>query len=399
MTSLPLFSGENRSLAGANGTLGTYAIVSGDFVRTGGMDRANYALARFLADRGDTVHLAAYRVADDLASRPNVVVHRAPKPLGSYFLGNPVLHRVGRHCAEQVAAGGGRVVVNGGNCDWGDVNWMHHVHAVDPGMTAGSWPRRLKNGLLRRTFLAEEKAIVPRARVVIATCERTKRDSVTYLGVAPEKIQVVYLGIDPTIFRPAEPEERAAIRARLGWDAARPTAAFIGALGDRRKGLDTLFAAWSELCRESSWDADLVVVGRGAEAPAWTERAASAGLAGRFRLLGFVRELPDLLRASDGHILPSRYEGYSMVTQEALACGVPALVTASAGIADRFPPALADWLIPDPEDVADLKARLRRWREGVGRPRPELSAFSEALRSYPWDHMAAAIVEVIERTS
>ncbi len=377
--------------------MGTFAIVSGDFVRTGGMDRANYALARYLADRGDTVHLAAYRVADDLAARPNVEVHRAPKPLGSYFLGNPLLHRVGRRFAEQVAAGGGRVVVNGGNCDWGDVNWMHHVHAVDPGRTAGSWPRRLKNRLLRRTFLAEEKAIVPKARAVVATCERTKRDSVTTLGVAPETIHVVHLGIDPTIFRPADPAERHAIRGRLGWDAERPTAVFIGALGDRRKGLDTLFAAWSELCRESSWDADLVVVGRGAEVPAWAERAASAGLADRVRFLGFVRDLPDLLRASDGHILPSRYEGYSMVTQEALACGVPALVTASAGIADRYPAALADWLIPDPDDVADLTSRLRRWREGVGRPRPELAAFSEALRSYTWDHMAAAIAGVIER--
>lgn len=378
--------------------MGRFLLVSGDFVKTGGMDRANYALARYLADRGDEVHLAAYRVADDLLARPNVTFHRAPKPLNSYFLGNAFLHRTGRRRAGRVAASGGRVVVNGGNCDWGDVNWMHHLNVVDPGAAAGGWARRLKARILRRIFIAEERAIVPKARLVVATCERTGRDSVAYLGVPAGRVRVVHLGIDPEIFRPAGADERAAIRRRLGWDAGRPTAAFIGALGDRRKGFDTLFAAWRDLCREPSWDADLVVVGRGAEASTWAAAAAAAGLGERVRFLGFVRELPDLLRACDGHILPSRYEGYSMVTQEALACGVPALVTASAGIADRYPPGLSDWLIPDPEDPSDLADRLRRWRGGVGRPDPELALFSERLRSYTWDHMAAAIVELIERT-
>ena len=40
-----------------------YLIVTGDFVKTGGMDRANYALARYVAERGAETHLVAYRVA------------------------------------------------------------------------------------------------------------------------------------------------------------------------------------------------------------------------------------------------------------------------------------------------------------------------------------------------
>ncbi len=87
------------------------------------------------------------------------------------------------------------------------------------------------------------------------------------------------------------------------------------------------------------------------------------------------------------------------MTQEALACGLPAYVTASAGIADRYPPDLADLLIPDPEDVPDLVARLRRWRAELGQPRPALETFAEQLRSHTWDHMAAEIVDRIERTS
>src|SRR6185312_6730927 len=103
-------------------------IVSGDFVKTGGMDRANYALAAYLAGQGREVHLAAYRADDDLLERANVTLHRAPKPLNSYFLAQPFLDRAGRRQARRIAARGGTVIVNGGNCQWGDINWLHHLN-------------------------------------------------------------------------------------------------------------------------------------------------------------------------------------------------------------------------------------------------------------------------------
>lgn len=376
--------------------MGTYLLVSGDFVKTGGMDRANYAVASYLAGRGDRVELVAHRAADDLLARPNVTLHRVPKPLNSYTLGNPLMHRAGRRHARRVAAAGGRVLVNGGNCDWDDANWVHHVHAADAPNPGGRPHRRLLRRLNYRAYRAEERRIIPRARVVVATCRRTADDSVRLLGVDPSRVRVAYLGVDAAIFRPAEPGEREAIRARLGWPADRVKVAFVGALGDRRKGFDTLFAAWSELCRDPSWDADLVVVGRGADVPIWQGRAEAAGLADRVAFLGFVRDLPDLYRACDAHCLPSRYEGYSLVTQEALCCGIPALVTASAGIAERYPAGLRDLLIPDPEDAADLAARLRRWRSSPDAMRPAVAPLSAELRAQTWDRMAAEVAALIE---
>ena len=44
-----------------------YLIVSGDFVKAGGMNQPNYELARYLAEEGFATHLVGYRVADDLA--------------------------------------------------------------------------------------------------------------------------------------------------------------------------------------------------------------------------------------------------------------------------------------------------------------------------------------------
>ena len=376
--------------------MGSYLLVTGDFVKVGGMDRANHALAEYLADRGDDLRLVAHRVADDLRGRPNVSWVRVPKPLNSYLLGNPLMHRVGRAEARRAAARGARVVVNGGNCLWGDVNWVHHVHAADAPNPAGSPLTRLRRRLTYRLHRAEERAAVPRARAVIATCDRTRRDVVGRLGVAEDRVHVVLLGIDAGKFRPAEGDERAAIRAGLGWPEGRPKVAFVGALGDRRKGFDTLFAAWRALCADPGWDADLVVVGRGAEVPAWRARTAEAGLSGRIAFLGFVRDLPDLYRACDAHCLPSRYEGFSLVTQEALACGAPAFVSRAAGIADLYPEGLQHLLIPDPEDGRDLADRLRAWRGRMAEYREAVRPFSARIREHTWERMSSKMVEVIE---
>ena len=364
-------------------------IVSGDFVKTGGMDRANHALASHLASLGREVHLVAYRAADDLLQRPNVVLHRTPKPLGSYMLGQPVLDQVGRRWAKRIRRRGGDVVVNGGNCLWGDVNWLHHLNVLDRPAAAGSLPRRLKRRVNYHYAAWTDRLALRRSRLIVTTCQRNKRDLIEWLSLPPERIAVVYLGTDPSLFYPSRSEARMATRAALGWPLDRPLVAFVGALGeDRRKGFDTLFAAWKQLCRESSWDANLIVVGRGGEQPAWEARAAEAGLSSRIQFLGFRRDFPELLRACDAHVLPSRYEGYSLATQEALCCGLPAFVTQSAGIAERYPAALQHLLIPDPDDASDLANRLRDWRARTTRDSPAVAAFSEELRSWTWENTA-----------
>ena len=382
-----------------------YLIVSGDFVKVGGMNQPNYELARYLAEEGFETHLAGYRVADDLARHPSVTFHRVPKPAGSYFLSQPLMNRFGRRWAREIAAADGRVIVNGACCNWDDINWVHHVQAVfAPGVTAG-WARRLKYRVQRRVDLAAERRIVPRARLAITDTERMKHDLVERLGFRAERAHAVYLGIDPALFRPPTADERAAARARIGAggiDSApgRPLVAFVGALGDTRKGFDTLFDAWTALCAASTWDADLVVVATGSELPMWKARAASAGLASRIRFLGFDRDdtfIARVLWGCDVLVLPSRYEGYGRPVQEALCCGLPALVSRASGIAEQYPAELAELIIPDAEDVADLAARLVRWRNTAEEWREKIRPFSAALRDHTWRRMAEQIVATIER--
>lgn len=382
-----------------------YLLVSGDFVRAGGMNQPNYELAHYLADEGFETHLAGYRAADDLVRHPGVTFHRVPKFAGSYFLSQPLMSRLGRRWACAVAAGGGRVIINGAACDWDDINWVHHVQAVfQPQVTAG-WARRFKGRVQRSANLDAERRIVPRAKLAIATTEQVKRDLVARLGFPPERVYAVYLGIDPALFRPPTTDERAAARARVYSDnidsaLKRPLVAFVGALGDSRKGFDTLFGAWARLCAQPAWDADLVVAAMGGELPAWKTRAAEAGMAARIRFLGFDRDdsfIARLLWGCDALVLPSRYEGYGRPVQEALCCGVPALVSRASGITEQYPSELAELIIPDPEDAGDLAARLGRWRDAVDAWRDRIRPLSAALRGHTWRRMAEQMMALIER--
>ena len=73
-----------------------FAIVAADFVRTGGMDRGNYALADYLARRGGEVHLIGHSAAAELRNYTNVRWHEVRRPLGRDGLGWGGLRRAGR---------------------------------------------------------------------------------------------------------------------------------------------------------------------------------------------------------------------------------------------------------------------------------------------------------------
>ena len=81
-----------------------WLLVSGDFTPLGGMDRANHALASYLAGEGAEVHLVTHRAWPDLEARPGVTVHRVPRPLGSHLLGQSLLDHAGRRRARAAGA-------------------------------------------------------------------------------------------------------------------------------------------------------------------------------------------------------------------------------------------------------------------------------------------------------
>jgi glycosyltransferase involved in cell wall biosynthesis len=371
------------------------AIVAGDFVRTGGMDRANFALADYLDRSGYAVELVAHRIASELADSPRVRFRRVPKPFGSYSLGEPLLDLAGRRAARSARARGGITIVNGGNCLAAPVNWVHYVHNAYRASSERAVRGVVRSVLNQRSRSRERKAL-QLARLVIANSQATKRALIEDLGVPAERAVVVYYGMDAREFVPTDAAGAAECRRRIGWPE-RLTVAFVGALGDRRKGFDTVFAAFRELCRDPAWDVDVVAAGGGADVELWQSRAREAGIQERVRLLGFRTDIHRILAACDAMVAPARYEAFGLAAAEAIAMGLPTLASRSAGIAELYPDELGDLLLNDPENVSELVRRLRSWREAPEAQRKRLGPLSAKVRGRTWDHMAAEIAELIHQ--
>jgi glycosyltransferase involved in cell wall biosynthesis len=374
--------------------MNVWLLVAGDFTTHGGMDRANYALASYLARQSGVseLHLVGHQLADELTAFPSVHAHVVPRPLGAHRFGEPLMRFGAHRWQRRLAARGVRTVANGGNADTRDVNWVHYVHAAYRSESAGVG-NRLRVFGNRRRYLAQERRALANARVVVCNSRRTADDVVRLVGVAKERTKVVYYGVDAQKFGRVEEAERDQARRALQLPADRRFALFVGALGDRRKGFDVVFDAWRELCGDRDWDVDLAVVGTGAELPAWQARAAQQLPAGRVRFLGFRADMPLVFAACDLLIHPARYEAYGLAVHEALCRGLPSIVARSAGVAECYPDDLGQLLLDNPESASELSARVRQWRDD-----PSIDArvgvFGARLRGRSWDDMGREIVEV-----
>ena len=363
------------------------------------MDKANLALADYLLEREIPVHLVTHSIEPSIQEHPLAKVHLVARPGKSFFLGEFALEARGKQVARQVIREypSAQVVVNGGNCVWPGINWAHYVHRAWTGPKRGPLAYRLKDAVAANRARRTEKAAFERARLIISNSKRTTHELVKYFRVDPDRVHTVYLGSDPA-WGPISPEERAASRESLQVSESRSLAVFVGGLGyDDRKGFDVLFHAWEMLCSRPDWDVDLIVAGTGPAAPAWQARVKQAGLEQRIRLLGFTEQVKSVLAAADLLVSPVRYESYGLNVQEAICRGVPAMVSASAGVAEQYDAGFAPLLLPNPDDAGDLMQRLLAWRSNREQWRARFQPFGDRLRSRSWRDTAADFVSIVEK--
>jgi glycosyltransferase involved in cell wall biosynthesis len=148
--------------------------------------------------------------------------------------------------------------------------------------------------------------------------------------------RLMFTGVDTETFFPIRPVQKLALRARLGLTPNRPVALFVGRFVEK-KGLHILsrmarlrpnlawaFAGWGHL-NPREWDLPNVIV--------------FSDLDGR--------SIAPLYQASDLFVLPSKGEGFPLVIQEALACGLPVVCSAETVGADA---AASAFLSPVPFD-------------------------------------------------
>jgi glycosyltransferase involved in cell wall biosynthesis len=159
----------------------------------------------------------------------------------------------------------------------------------------------------------------------IICCANSSELAHIQLGYDPEKMEVIYNGIDSELFRP-NPEARLALRSRLGLP---PEALLIGMAGrlHRHKDHKTFFAA-ARLLRGECPDVHFVLCGEGmvADNPKLAAEVAD-GLQGHCHLIGLQREMPAFYSGLDIAANSSSSEAFPLAVGEAMACGVPCVVT------------------------------------------------------------------------
>lgn len=128
-----------------------------------------------------------------------------------------------------------------------------------------------------------------------------------------------------------------------------------------RKGLDILLDALEPLWNEQP-EILLSVVGTGEEADALRRRAEATGIADRVRFEGTLPAyaIPQRVAQADALVLPSRWDGWGLVVNEALSMGVPVVVSNHCGAADLVAAGVNGWVFRS-EDSGDLLRCLREF--------------------------------------
>ncbi len=197
-----------------------------------------------------------------------------------------------------------------------------------------------------------------RAARVIAISEWTRRDVAQHLGVAPERIIAIPLGVDHDHFKPQPPEVVAAFKAQHG--IGDQAIFYLGSL-EPRKNLPRLIEAFSVLNAQSSFSRLQLFVG-GSLAWKYDEvfaRIRQLGLQDRVRLIGRVSDadLPSWYSACAVMAYPSLYEGFGLPLLEAMACGAPVVTSNVTSLPEVVGEA---GITVDPTDVRALAEALHR---------------------------------------
>jgi len=208
----------------------------------------------------------------------------------------------------------------------------------------------------RRYYNEQIEWATRRADHILADSEATKKDLIALLGVAPERITVVYLAADAG-FRPLPEIEAQEAAARYGLKPG--FMLFVGTL-EPRKNVPGLLQAYRILLDQTATDQPLVLVGgKGWLFDEVFERVETLSLDKRVRFLHEVPDddLPRLYNAASLSVTPSFYEGFGLPALEAMSCGTPVVVSERASLPEVVGEA---GLLVNPDEPGAIAAALER---------------------------------------
>jgi glycosyltransferase involved in cell wall biosynthesis len=218
----------------------------------------------------------------------------------------------------------------------------------------------------------------------ITVSESSKRDIAAQMGIDPERLHVVPVGVDPGTFRPLPGVTRIPGRIMTTASADVPM-----------KGLTHLLEAVAKARTERD-DAHLVVIGKikgKSRIPALIDRLA-LGNAVTFVSGVSTDRIVELYAEAEVAAVPSLYEGFSLPAIEAMACGVPIVATTGGALPEVVGTDGETGLLVPPGDPGALAAALLRGLGDAGlRGRLGAAGRARVLEQFTWRAAAARTVD------
>jgi glycosyltransferase involved in cell wall biosynthesis len=200
------------------------------------------------------------------------------------------------------------------------LTWLVSMEFDHAAIRAAGWsPLRME---VRRQV---ERWTARRARTNWVACSgAVARSAQALLGARVERTEVIYNPVGlPSI--EAAPGEGEAARARLGIPPRAFLYLMVGRM-DAAKAHGIALEAFQSVAAEQP-DAYFVLIGRGTLRNSLIARAAAAGLAERVRFIESVESIAAYLAAADAFLFPSLLEGLPVAVLEAMATGLPVIVS------------------------------------------------------------------------
>lgn len=243
-----------------------------------------------------------------------------------------------------------------------------------------SWKMRLWQKLVLR------RGIIGQADILIADSKNTKDDLVNLLGINPEKIKVVYLGVGRQ-FRPLDRSNPAVLSIRNKYDLPEKFILYLGNL-EPRKNIETAIESFMDVSHN---DVYLVIAG----GLSWKSKTIIdlASRHGRIKLIGYVDEAdkPALYNLAEIFLYPSYYEGFGLPILEAMACGCPVI---AAGNSSQMEIVSSAGLLVDPYNNQELTEAIN-WLLTDGQLRLRLvDQGLKRSRQFSWQQTANKVLEI-----
>ncbi len=262
--------------------------------------------------------------------------------------------------------------------------------------------RRWTNRISYEFIALVERYVTRRgARATVAVSGVLASQIAHYNAIDRGRVRIIPNGVSLDEFHPGVRMLRQPCREEMALPQCAPVVLFVG-YNLQRKGLLTLVQAMTLLAQgQSSLHPWLVVVGGRGQAP--FEQAVTLELEGRVRFVGATTDMSAFYGMSDVCVLPTREEPFGLPILEAMACGLPTIVSACAGVAELMTDGLDGLLLEDPNDPRELAVHLRTLLEDKSIRERMGTRARETAECYSWHEIArlaeALYCEVSDGTS